>query len=116
MTRIRMFAVACIFASFCSPWVAGDDKPKAKAGNDSPAGRVRGQLPQNWGKLGLSDEQRQKIYKVRADYGNKIDALQKQISALRSAERKEMEKVLTDAQRARLREILAGRAPADRGK
>ncbi len=73
--------------------------------------RVRRSLPQNWNKLGLSDEQKQKIYAAQAEYGVKIDALQKQIKELQAKQREAMEKVLTDAQKTRLRELAAEKLP-----
>ncbi|MBL8793969.1 MAG: hypothetical protein JNM56_08690 [Planctomycetia bacterium] len=79
---------------------------------DEPA-KFKGVLPQNWGKLGLSDEQKQKVYKVQNDYDQKIATLEKQLKDLKSQEKVEMEKVLTDAQKARLREILLGKVPAE---
>ncbi len=69
--------------------------------------RGRGALPAMWSKLGLTDEQKQNIYAVQGEYRAKIDALQRQIRQLQRQERGEMEKVLTDAQRARLRELIA---------
>jgi hypothetical protein len=40
-----------------------------------------------------------------------MDALRKQLDDLKAAERKELEKVLTPAQKERLKEILTGKAP-----
>ncbi len=68
-------------------------------------------LPQNWSRLGLTDEQKEKIHSVRQNYSSKIDDLLKQVRELRRQERGEMEAVLTEAQKARLREIMAERAP-----
>ena len=37
-------------------------------GQDSKdGGKVRGQLPPNWGKLGLTDKQKQTVYRIQAD-------------------------------------------------
>lgn len=109
MTRFRLVAAAFVFALLCSPWSAGnaaDDKS-----DKAPESKMKGQLPQNWAKLGLSDEQKQKIYRVQGEMRAKIDALEKQIMDLKSAEKKELEKVLTPGQKERLREILTGKAP-----
>ena len=73
--------------------------------------RARRALPQNWNKLGLSDEQKQKIYAAQAEYGAKIDALAKQIKDLQAKQRDAMEKVLTDAQKTRLRELATEKLP-----
>jgi Spy/CpxP family protein refolding chaperone len=102
-----MLLVLFAMIALCSAWAAAQDKTK-----DQP-GKARGQLPQNWSKLGLNDEQKQKVYRVQNDYRPKIDELQKQITDLRDKERREMEAVLTDAQKARLREILTSKAPPD---
>ena len=74
--------------------VRADDPPK------------KGQLPPNWAKLGLTDKQKTEIYEVQSDYKSQIDALQKQIAALREKERTALFTILTDAQKARLKEIL----------
>jgi hypothetical protein len=68
-------------------------------------------LPPLWSKLGLSEEQKQKAASIQNEFGPKIAALQQQITTLREQEKEEMGKILTDAQRARLKEILASRVP-----
>jgi hypothetical protein len=109
MARIRLLAVSLVLIAICSPWAAGysaDDKS-----DKAPDTKMRGQLPQNWSKLGLSDKQKQDIYKVQNDFNTKMDALRKQLDDLKAAEKKELEKVLTPAQKERLKEILTGKAP-----
>ncbi len=88
-------------------WLFGQD--------DKPA-RGRKALPTYWTKIGLSDEQKQKVYAIQAEYGAKIDALQQQLKAVQRQERVEMEKVLTNGQKARLREIVASKVLVDPGK
>ena len=70
--------------------------------------KAKGFLPQNWGKLGLTDAQKQDVYKVQAKYRDEIDKLQAKIDDLKATQKKDMEKVLTDEQKKRLREILTG--------
>ncbi len=101
---LGMLAVALLMGG----WLHGEDTKDDK--------KVKGQLPQNWGKLGLTDEQKQKIYKVQTEYRDKIFDLEKQIKELRERERGEMEKVLSDEQKKRLREILSSKAPDDKKK
>jgi hypothetical protein len=72
---------------------------------DDPAPRARGTLPPNWKKIGLEPAQVQKIYKIQSEYRGKIEALEVQIRKLRADERAEMEKVLTKAQKDRLKEL-----------
>ena len=117
MKQLRLLAVAAAFVVVTTPWVVGQDTTK-KASKDTTTTttttKMRGQLPQNWGKLGLSDEQKQKVYAAQSKYRDKIDALKKQIAELTDKEKKEMEDVLTAAQKTRLREILSGKAPAEK--
>jgi Spy/CpxP family protein refolding chaperone len=89
--------------------VADDKTPDTKA---PAASHGRGSLPQHWGRLGLSDDQKQKVRTIREGYRGKIDELEQQMKELRKKERAEMEAVLTDAQKQRLREIMTEGAPA----
>jgi hypothetical protein len=98
MKRLPVFAAGVAFLFATGAVMFGDVK--------SESSRVRGVLPQNWSKLGLTDQQKQQIYSVQNEYRAKIDEMQKQINALRRKERGEMEKILTDAQKARLREVI----------
>jgi hypothetical protein len=101
--RLRLVLVGVVVAGlFGSTWIFGDDQPKGA--------RSRGSLPANWAKLGLSDDQKQQIYTIQSDYRVRIDALNRQIKDLQAKERAELRKILTDAQRARLKEIVASRA------
>ena len=68
------------------------------------------QLPQNYGKLGLSDEQKKKIYAIQDEYGDKIADLAKQLDILRKKQREEMAAVLTDEQKQELKKILSEKA------
>jgi hypothetical protein len=79
----------------------GDDKV-------APA-KVRRNLPTYWSRLNLSLAQRTKVLTIQAEYDAKIDALEQQIKKLQDEQRREMAKVLTAEQRARLREIIAAK-------
>jgi Spy/CpxP family protein refolding chaperone len=101
-TLLGMLAVALLMGG----WLHGEDA------KDNP--KLKGQLPANWGKLGLSDEQKQKVYKVQADYKEKIADLEKQLKDAKAKEKQEMEAVLTDEQKKRLRDLLTSKAPDDK--
>jgi hypothetical protein len=105
MTRISALVGVMVVGLAAGGVLLGDDTKQ-----EAPA-KAKGTLPANWSKLGLTDQQKQKIYSARAEYRTKIDELRNQIRQLENAERVEMEKVLTDAQKARLREILTEKAP-----
>lgn len=85
-----------------------DDMKKEDKGKEGSA-RVRGFLPANYRKLGLSEEQRQKVYKVQAEYDDKIKDLEEQIAEMKAKRSKAVESVLTEAQKARLKEITSGK-------
>ena len=78
------------------PTVEQPDKPAAKS-------TVRGRLPNHFGKLGISLEQRNRIYKLQASYREQIADLNRQIAMLRSEETREVEGVLSDDQRLELK-------------
>jgi hypothetical protein len=68
-------------------------------------------LPANWKKLGLSDEQKQKVYVIRGSFGAKMDVLREQLEKLKKQEQTELLSVLTEEQKTLLRKILAGSVP-----
>jgi hypothetical protein len=84
-----------------------DDPPK-KPTDTPPQSRAKGMLPRYFKSLGLSDEQKQQVYRIQNTYGAKIDALTAQIKALHAEQMQEIEKLLTDAQKARLKELKLG--------
>jgi Spy/CpxP family protein refolding chaperone len=87
----------------------------ALAQEKKEASRVRGTLPPNWAKLGLTDAQKQQAYKVEQDYRTQIEALQAQIKDLQAKERAELDKILTAEQKKRLRELLDEKVPGAGG-
>jgi hypothetical protein len=82
-------------------FLMGDDKKP-----DEPATKLKGKLPAHFKKLGLSDQQTQQIFKIEAGYVDKIEALQKQLADMKKAEHQEIDNVLTDEQKAHLKELL----------
>jgi Spy/CpxP family protein refolding chaperone len=91
----------------------GEQPDSSQPGNQQPGeasdenSRPRGRLPNHFGKLGITDEQRERIYGIQADYDGRIDALLAQIEELVADRDNEIDTVLTDGQRARLRELRA---------
>ena len=92
------------------------DEPKAKPDpkkdekkEDPPAGKLKGVLPPNWKKVGLTDAQVQDIYKVQNKYDTEIDKLQAKIEELKANRTKDMKAILTTEQKKRLDDILTGK-------
>jgi hypothetical protein len=109
MYRLSVFAgsVLVLALMLVGTGRSGDTKkgtqPKAKPS-----------LPKYWSKLKLAPTQKKEVYKVRAEYGVKIQTLKEQIQALKDQlakvekeERAELYKILTVEQREQLRKIIA---------
>lgn len=56
-------------------------------------------LPANYAKIGISDDQRNKIYEIQNKYDKDIAALQKQLADIKAKEQAEVEAVLTPEQK-----------------
>lgn len=86
---------------------AGAQEAKKTTGKKDAAEKATGRLPNNYGRLGLSDAQRQKIYGIQAKYQEQIEALTKQLEELRQKRDTEIEAVLTAEQKTKLQELQA---------
>ena len=73
------------------PATAKEDKPAAK--------KPKGRLPGGYGKLGLSGEQRRKIYGIQDSYRDRIEELERQLDALKEQRDAEIVAVLTPEQK-----------------
>src|ERR1700722_10093670 len=91
----------CLLAA--SSLVGDDKKTDAK---DEP--KAKGVLPKYYKSLGLTDEQKQSVYKVQAKFNGEIEKLQKKIDDLKNERNTEVEKVLTKTQLDRLKELKLG--------
>lgn len=67
--------------------------------------RPNRRLPNNYGKLDLSDAQKEKIYSLQDKYGDQIDALQTQIDKLKEKRDTEIRNVLTTKQKQDLSKV-----------
>src|SRR5262249_6389609 len=109
--RLAMLRPSVLLALVAAAILAGL-LPAADEKKEEPKDpvKVKTQLRQHWKELGLDKDQVNKIYEVQTDYGTKIAALQKQINELKKKQEQEEFALLTDAQKARLKEILAAKA------
>jgi Spy/CpxP family protein refolding chaperone len=87
--------------------LVGQDKKDEK--KDDPPMKVKGTLPPKWGELKLSDDQKQKIYRIQNKYDAEIDKLEAKIKELKAARTKESVEVLTPDQKKHLEQILLGK-------
>lgn len=77
---------------------AAEQSEKPKQTRRAP----RGRLPNHYGKLGLSEEQRTKIYGIQQNYRTQVQDLQRQIEDLRQQETLEIQETLSEKQRTQL--------------
>src|SRR5262249_1699584 len=71
-------------------------------------GKTKGQLPQGWTKLDLSATQKEEIYKINREHKDKVDKLKEDIKKLDEEYTKKRVAVLTDEQRKKLIDLVAG--------
>ena len=83
---------------------------------DKTPAKIKGQLPPGWGDLGLSAAQKEEVYKINADYREKIQKLQDEMDKLRAEQNKKRLTVLTDEQRKKLRDTVGGEDPKEKPK
>jgi len=77
--------------------------------------KIKGTLPQGWGELNLSAEQKAKALSIRADFKAKIQDLEGKIKSLKKKETAELAKVLTAEQRELYIKLKLGEeAPKDK--
>src|SRR5207244_3228531 len=69
--------------------------------------KAKGRLPNNFGKVGLSEEQTQKIYGIQNKYNGDIDKLEAQIAQMKTQRDQEVLAVLSPDQKSKLDEFTA---------
>jgi hypothetical protein len=97
-------------------WLVAADEKKATDDKTDTSSHPKGQLPPGWKSIGLTDSQKAQLYTIQGNYRSKIDDLEQKIRELRQQERAEELKVLTDAQKARLKEIVEEKVTGDVSK
>jgi len=116
---MRYVASAIVLSLLLGSVASAAAQDKGKSGSSSSKdkeSKARGVLPQNYRQLGLSEEQRQTIYKIQNEYSDKIDDLQKKIDDMKAERNAKYLKALTKAQRDRLEEIRKGAEKEEKDK
>lgn len=106
--RVAAFLFAALLLT--NPLAGQDGKKSDDPKKAEPSAKFKGQLPPNWKKLGLTDEQTQKVYRIQGKYNEQIDKLEEQIRELKAKLTKERNEVLTPDQRKRLEDLLKAKA------
>ena len=79
--------------------VSVGDSQDAKKDKDEKKEKVKGMLPAGFKDLGLTAEQKGKVYSIQGEYRAKIAELDKKIKELKALESVDVFKVLTEEQR-----------------
>lgn len=113
-TAVALLALICLTVPLASTTPLALDAQETQAQPTTPEttpektrAKPRGRVPNHYGKLGLTDEQRLEIYSIQAKYRAQISALQEQINEIQQEEASEIYLVLSDVQKESLRNILA---------
>ena len=113
MMKVKYWSCLAILVAGCMlTW-------QATAQEKKPAKDARGPLPAHYGKLGLSDEQKDGMYKVYDEYKSQIDELSAQIKKLQAERDTKLQEKLTPTQKTRLQELrdeAAKKAAATKAK
>ncbi len=102
MLLVGVFALA--FAVTVGLDGSNGQDPKPKDPKVEP--KAKGFLPQNWGALGLTADQKDKVYKLQGKYNADIDKLEAEIKELKAKMSEERFKILTAEQKKALEDIL----------
>lgn len=101
---IRVLAMSYCLAIFSTNSISAQETT-SKSGAKKDSEEIKGRLPNNYKSLELTDEQKQKIYRIQSEVRPKIDALERQAEALQEKMYADIEAVLTDDQRTMLRKL-----------
>jgi hypothetical protein len=107
----RIQALALTIGVLLTAAVAAQDKlikDKDKKSAEPEPIVISKQLPRGWKTLGLTEKQKKEVYRVRAAFAAKLQKLEEAKKALRLKESADLEAILTEAQRSRLKELRGG--------
>jgi Spy/CpxP family protein refolding chaperone len=101
LARLLAFcAVVAAIALLSSGGVNSQEKKDATP-------KLKGQLPSGWPRLGLTDEQKQEVFKLQDEHKRKVGVFKEQIAFHDAELVKGRLGVLTDEQRRKMRELYA---------
>jgi len=94
-----------------------DKKADAKTADAKPDEKKPGnRLPSNYGKLGLTEAQRSKIYGIQDKHETEIDELNDKLKAAKAKRDSEIEGILTPEQKKALKDLTAAKDPKPEAK
>jgi len=111
MKIVRALAGGALLAALV---LMSSDGATSQDKKDAPKGTR--QLPPNWSKLDLTPAQKEEVYKLNAEYREKTDKLAEEIRKLNAELARKRSAVLTEDQRKKLLEIVAGETGSEKPK
>ena len=100
MYSIRGMILSAILVCMLAPYLL-----LAQEGDAKPQQERRGPLPTFFGKLGVGDDQREKMYALQNEYEKKLKPLRDEIKKLIAERDQKLEDMLTEGQKLRLSEL-----------
>jgi hypothetical protein len=107
MSKLSLFALFGAMV-FLIGGLEGQEPKKDDPKKDDTTTKIKGKLPSHWGKIGLTDAQKQTIYGIQAKYDPEIEKLEAKITELKGTKDKEMKAVLNADQKKALEAALLG--------
>src|SRR5262245_49199824 len=104
MRYIRTLSVCALVAALALLSTHGVTGQDAK--DKQP--KLKDTLPQGWSRLGLTDAQKERVYKLNADHKEAVDKLKDEIAKLDAKLVKDRLGVLNAEQRQKLRDAVGG--------
>ena len=108
---MKQLLAAAVVASLFVPALAQTGKTTAK--NDEPVAEKKeflldvsearaktGRVPNGYGQIGLTRDQKERIYGIQAAYSERIKQLEEELETLRTEQVVQIKNVLTDTQKA----------------
>ena len=104
---VGLLALFTCGSLFCGAQDAAQSSSTNSKSGEKKSGDAKkiNRLPSNFGKLGLSDSQRDKIYGIQNSFADQIDSLESQIDAMKQKRDKEIDAVLSADQRKALNDL-----------
>lgn len=111
MNRFLAGSAVCLAAVLTfSTFGLSQEKPTAETKAKPPAkgeDKLKGRLPNNYGKIDLTMAQRDKIYAIQNGYDAQLDALKEQMKQLVAKRDADIDAVLTAEQKSKLESLRA---------
>ena len=95
-TQTTLAALLVLLAVAAPQWIVAQAPKEPAAAEEGEESKSRGRLPNLYGKLGVSEVQRERIYAIQGEYNAKIDDLLAQVEELRGERDKAMEAGCSD--------------------